>query len=211
MPSNQSVQKKEIRIYIWRNMVAMFLLLFTLMASCTEDATPTAKAVTERDSIPVMTSYGVSKLISDSGIIRYKIIAEEWKVYDRTQPPRQTFEKGIFLEKFDEKFHIELYITADTAYWYNQNLWELRGRVFIKNQKGTKFWTDKLFWNMDQHIVYSDSHMRIVEPDQEIEGDQFRSNEQMTEYYIHNSAAIFPVPEENAPTDSTGIPVTNNE
>lgn len=40
--------------------------------------------VVNRDSLPVMTTRGVSKLITDSGVVRYKIIAEEWRVYDRT-------------------------------------------------------------------------------------------------------------------------------
>ena len=118
--------------------------LLTLIASCNSDKPPIAPAVELRDSIPAMTTYGVSKLISDSGVIRYKLIAEEWKVYDRTNPPRQTFNKGLLMEKFNEQFHIQMYITADTAYWYNQNLWELRGRVTVWNEDGVRFrsmWT----------------------------------------------------------------------
>lgn len=82
-----------------------------------------------------MTTLGVSKLISDSGVIRYKVIAERWDIYDQTKPPRQEFPHGIFLQQFDEKFHVSLYLTADTAYCYNQTLWKLRGRVFARNAK----------------------------------------------------------------------------
>ena len=44
---------------------------------------------------------------------------------------------GIFMEKFDEHFKVAMFLTADTAYWYDQNLWELRGRVEIRKENGT--------------------------------------------------------------------------
>lgn len=167
-----------------------------LLSSCESDKPPIAPAILMRDSIPVMTSYGVSKLISDSGLIRYKIIAEEWKVYDMTQPPRQTFEKGLLLEKFNQHFHIQMYITADTAFWYNQNLWELRGRVCVWNEEGTVFRSDLLYWNMDLHEFYSNRYSYLVTPDREVKGYSFHSNEQMTKYEVNITQAVFPLPEQ---------------
>ena len=72
-----------------------------LTMACSQDEKPTAPALHNRDKLPIMTTTGVSKLISDSGVIRYKLIAEDWKVYDRTKPQKQTFMNGIFMEKFD--------------------------------------------------------------------------------------------------------------
>ena len=69
--------------------------------SCSSDHAAHAPAVSDKDSLPFMQSWGVSTLISDSGVIRYKITAEEWFIYNTTQPPRWTFMKGILLEKFD--------------------------------------------------------------------------------------------------------------
>ena len=46
--------------------------------SCGTEAPPMGNAVYNRDSLPVMITYGVSKLISDSGIVKYKIVSEEW-------------------------------------------------------------------------------------------------------------------------------------
>ena len=111
----------------------MAISLLAALWSCTSDAPPTAAAVRQRDSLPVMTTWGVSKLISDSGVVRYKLIAERWDIYDLTNPPRQEFPHGIFLEQYDDKFNVSLHLTADTAYCYNQTLWKLRGRVFARN------------------------------------------------------------------------------
>ncbi len=162
--------------------------------SCSDEAPPVAAAVGVRDSLPVMVTRGVSKLISDSGIIRYKIVAEEWQVYDLTKPPRQVFPKGLFLERFDEKFNVDLYVTADTAYCYDQNLWELRGRVFVRNIKGNTFSTEELFWDMGKHEIYSHQYIRIVTPEDELEGNSFRSNEPKTDSVANLSRGYIPVP-----------------
>lgn len=169
------------------------LLGMVLVASCESDKPPIAPAIHKRDSIPVMTSYGVSKLISDSGVIRYKIVAEEWKVYDRTNPPRQTFEKGLLLEKFNQTFHVQMYITADTAYWYNQSLWELRGRVCVWNEDGMIFHSELLYWDMNKHEFYSNKYSHLITPDKEIKGHSFHSNEQMTQYEVNITQASFPL------------------
>lgn len=185
------------------------LMLLTCVATgCGSEAPPMGAAVQERDSMPVMTTYGVSKMISDSGVMRYKIVAEEWRVYDKTKPPRQTFPKGIFLTRFDEKLKVDLYITADTAYWYNQNLWEMRGRVFINNLASqTTFATEELFWDMNRHEIYSNKHIHIVKPDEELQGNWFRSDENMNVYHVRRTKGFLPMPgksgeEETQPADS---------
>ena len=109
-------------------------VMLILPFSCTEEEKHHAPAIAEKDSLPFMQSRGISTLISDSGVIRYKIVAEEWNIYNTTNPPKWTFLKGILLEKFDSTFHIDWFVQADTAYCHNQQLWELRGRVVIRNQ-----------------------------------------------------------------------------
>lgn len=172
-----------------------FILAVAAAAGCGNDAPPTAAAIHQRDSLPVMITYGVSKLISDSGVVRYKIIAEEWRVFDKTTPPRQEFPKGIFLQRLDNNFKVDLFITADTAYCYNQNLWKLVGNVYVKNfANGTTFNTSLLFWDMGRHEIYSDRHMHIVTPDRDIQGNWFTANESMTQYHIKQTSGYMPMP-----------------
>lgn len=125
------------------------------------------------------------------------MIAEEWFVYDKKTPTYWSFEKGLFIEKFDEAYHVEAFISCDTAYYYDQRrLWELRGRVFIKNQKGETFKTSLLFWDQAAHRIYSDQYMEIDGEEQDLSGYNFSSNEQMTDYIIHSSKGAFPLEEE---------------
>lgn len=182
-----------------RFLAYLFPLLLTASAvSCGSDAPPEGAAVRNRDSLPVMVSYGVTKLISDSGITRYRILTEEWKVFDKTRPPRQEFVKGVFLQRFDDQMRPNLYITADTAYWYDQNLWKLRGRVRVKNKEnGTLYTSQELFWDMGKHEFYSRVPMRITTPDRDIQGIRFRSDEHLSRYEVIQTKGKVPMPKEH--------------
>lgn len=175
----------------------------TLTIACSHEKQATAPAVRNRDSLPIMSTTGVSKLISDSGVIRYKIIAETWDVYDRTKPQKQVFLNGIFMEKYNEHFKVEMSLTADTAYWYDQNLWELRGRIEIRKSDGLVFKTDELFWDMGKHLVYSHKYVNLQTVKQSLRGVGFRSDEELTNYEVLNSAGSFPMPEGNKQPEDT--------
>ena len=168
------------------------MVLCVSIVACDEQKSHTAPAIYERDSVSMMTSYGINTLISDSGVIKYKIVAERWDVNTVRQPSRWTFEKGIFMEQFDEQFHVEGYIQADTAWYYDQQkLWELRGRVLIRNVNGLVFRSEEFFWDGIRHEFYSHKFSRLVTPERTLEGTYFRSDEHMTHYEVTNSVGSF--------------------
>ena len=172
--------------------MGLVLILLVFLGSCAEVHEHTAPAVNERDSASMMTSYGINTLISDSGVIKYKIVAERWDVNTVKQPSRWTFEKGIFMEQFDEQFHVEGYIQADTAWYYDQQkLWELRGRVYIRNVNGLIFRSEEFFWDGNRHEFYSHKFSRVITPERTLEGTYFRSDEHMTHYEVTNSVGSF--------------------
>ena len=106
----------------------------------------------------MMVSYGVNTLISDSGVIKYKIVTERWDVNTVKQPTRWTFEKGIFLEQFDEKFHVEGYITADTAWYYDQLKLCLLVQLGIQHLMGDAFTLASLW--VDIHVKHTAQQLR---------------------------------------------------
>ena len=78
------------------------IVMLLLLSSCGGKKKAMGEAITERDSLPMMTTLGVTTLISDSGVTRYRVNTEEWSVYDRKK--------------------------ADTAYYYDkERLWKLIG------------------------------------------------------------------------------------
>ena len=168
------------------------LLLFLSFNSCKEQKEHTAPAILEKDSVALMTSYGVNTLISDSGVIKYRIVTEEWEVNENRNPPRWIFDKGLFLEQFDEKFHVQSYIQCDTAYYYTQQkIWELHSRVKILTKDGLKFQSEQLFWDENKHELYSYVFSRLITPERTLQGTYFRSDEKMTKYYVSNTKGSF--------------------
>ena len=167
-------------------------LLATMLWSCEEQKEHIAAPIYERDSMSVMTTYGVNTLISDSGVIKYKIVTERWDVNTVKNPSRWSFEKGVFFEQFDEQLHTVAHIQADTAWYYDQKrLWHLRGRVCIRNNDGLHYESEELFYDGIRHELYSNVFSRVTTPERTMEGTYFLSDEHLRHYTVSNSKGAF--------------------
>lgn len=191
----QQYAKKSLRYRSTTIALGVIVVLF-LLFSCKEETRTAALSTAEADSIAFMSSYGVSTLISDSGRISYKVEAEEWHMYEKRNPPYWAFEKGIYLEKYDDSLRIETTLRSDTAYYYDKlGLWQLFGNVRITTAKGEKIFTHKLFWSSDSGRIYSDSYIKIEQRDQVTEGIGFSSNQDISVWEILNTTGIYPIEE----------------
>lgn len=177
------------------------LLVLLSAISCTSGEVRTQHRGSGKDSLPFMHSVGVSTLISDSGVIRYHLVAEEWDIYTpNNQQATWKFIKGLLMLRLDEDFNVDLYVQADTAYLHGQRTWELRGRVRIRNLQGTIFRTEELYWDLNKHEMWNHAYMTIITPERTLEGTEFRSNEQMTRYSVANSKGDFPMSDADGET-----------
>ncbi|MBQ7361818.1 MAG: LPS export ABC transporter periplasmic protein LptC [Bacteroidaceae bacterium] len=171
---------------------AIVVLFFLL--SCGNEKKNVESCIEEPDSIPYLSTYGVTTLISDSGRISYKIEAEEWHIYEKRRPKYWAFEKGAYLEKYDDSLRVEATIKSDTAYFFSEKkLWKLIGNVDIKNQKGEKFFTDLLYWNQEDGSIYSDKYIKIEQQEQITTGIGFRSNQELTNWEILSTEGIYTI------------------
>lgn len=160
--------------------------------SCKED-NPIATADVDAEHTPTMLTRNVETLISDSGVVRYRIKTPVWYVYDEAEEPCWRFPEGLSLDKFDNFFRREAEVSADSAtYFKNKQVWRLDGNVDISNIMKEKFLTQQLFWDQRQHKLYSDSFIHIETGDKVLEGYGFDSNEQLTRYSIRRVSGIFP-------------------
>lgn len=175
-----------------KDVLICFAVVMLFLLSCTEEKEHTAAAINPRDSVSMMTSYGVNTLISDSGVMKYRVIAEKWEVNTVRNPSRWIFVDGLFLEQYDDKFHTAAYIQCDTAYYFDQlRKWELRGRVSVKTADGLRFSSEELFWDQVNHELYSNKFSHLITPDRELQGSYFRSDERMTHYFVSNTKGSF--------------------
>ncbi|MBR6981349.1 MAG: LPS export ABC transporter periplasmic protein LptC [Prevotella sp.] len=167
-------------------------LLAVFLMACSEEHEHVAPAIYPRDSVSVMISNGVNTLISDSGVVKYRIVAEQWEVNQNKKPSRWIFEKGLFLEQFDLAMHVQSFIQCDTAYYYDTDrLWELRGRVRIHTKNGVKFSSEELFWDERVKEFYSNKFSHVITPDKELKGNRFRSDDKMNKYSVKYTNGYF--------------------
>jgi len=182
--------KSNTYVIVW--ILLFFIFCSSFFSSCDNAKEHTAEAIRDEDSVAMMTSYGINTLISDSGIMRYRIIAERWEVNDNLNPPRWIFSRGLFLEQFDEKFHVETYIQADTAHYYNvKKLWHLWGNVRIRTVDGLRFYSEELYWDQTRHELYSNMYSHLITPERELQGAHFTSDEHMKHYKITDTKGSF--------------------
>lgn len=175
-----------------KSALVALVIIAAVFFSCAEEKEHTAPAINPRDSVSMMTSYGVNTLISDSGVMKYRIIAEKWEVNTVRTPSRWIFIDGLFLEQYDDKFHTAAYIQCDTAYYFDQlRKWELHGRVRVKTADGLRFSSEELYWDQNKHELYSNKFSHLVTPDRELQGAYFRSDERLTHYMISNTKGSF--------------------
>lgn len=170
------------------------IVVLFMLISCSNDKKNVGSPIEEPDSISYLSTYGVTTLISDSGRISYKIEAEEWHIYEKRNPKYWAFEKGAYLEKYDDSLRIEATIKSDTAYFFSDmKLWKLIGNVNIKNQKNERFFTDLLYWDQEKGDIYSDKYIKIEQEDQLTTGIGFRSNQALTNWEILSTEGIYTI------------------
>ena len=179
------------------------VVMFLFFLSCKNKDENLVPFVYDPEVVPTMITDTVTTLISDSGITRYKLVADVWKVFDQAKEPYWFFPEGIYLERFTPDFNIEATVKADTAWYYNtKDLWKLKKNVHVENMKGEQFDSEELYWDQKKERVYSDKYIEIKRGITEIKGYGFESNQSMTDYRIfrpHDGKLPF---SEDVPGDS---------
>lgn len=162
------------------------ILSFFIHISCTHNNTEYIDLPYNPQTIPSLHTDSLTMLISDSGIVRYKVIAGDQQIYDKATNPYYYFPEGVYVEQFDTSLNVVATLKADTAWNFtNQKLWKLKGKVLISNINNETFSTDEVFWDEKEQRVYSDKYIEINRPQKiNLKGLGFTSNQSMTEYKI---------------------------
>lgn len=188
------------------------VMLVLLVASCGKEKTDVVEVAFDPENTYTMKTTDITELISESGIIRYKIIAEEWYSYDKAEEPYWLLPKGGYLERFDSLLNKDASIKADTVFYYTKKgLWKLVGNVEYLSLQGEKFNTEQLFMDEKADKAYSDKYIRVEQEDKIITGIGFESNMSMTKYNVFNSQGSFPVKDTQPDTTTTAadsIPIS---
>lgn len=183
--------------------VSAFLYLLFSVSACNNSKGDALKGQIDTLDFESCTT-GVNTLISDSGVTKYKLVADAWYTYT-TPEKKWYFPQGLYVEQFDTLMTTEASIKADTAYYYeSKQLWYLVGNVHVMSREGEVFDSNSLYWDQKAEEVYSHEYIRIEKPGgQMLEGKYgFKSNQSMTRYTIFSSSGHLDVEDKPLPADS---------
>ncbi|WP_052080430.1 LPS export ABC transporter periplasmic protein LptC [Porphyromonas macacae] len=139
----------------------------------------------------------VSMLVSDSGVVQYKLDAAEWLIYDKPEKKQWLFNKGFYLENFDTLKNVKAMVSSDTAIQYvEKELWELIGHVVIKDLQGNQVYSPHLFWDKKNRNIYSNDSIYIMTPDRILRGNSFWGKDDLSEYTLYESSGIIDINED---------------
>lgn len=174
-----------------RSLLAVIVALLAMVGCAEKEAAP-AKSP-DGNKTPTMITDSVNSFISDSGITRYNIRAPRWLMFDEADEPFWVFPQGLNLDQYDDAMQVNANVVCDSAFYFSRlKLWRLDGNVRVRNIKGDKFLTQQLYWDQNQHKIYSDSFIHIEREAKIIEGYGFTSNEHITSYTIRRPNASLP-------------------
>lgn len=181
---------------ILTTIIVVSILFFTF--ACGKNKNEVISAVEDRSQMPKLHTDDITTLISDSGVTRYRISAPVWDIFDKAEPPYWEFPSGIHLERFDLELNVDANIHSDYAkYFEKDELWFLRGNVDATNLEGERFETERLYWDQKKEKIHSDTIIKITDVTGTIiYGDDFVSNQSLSNYTIRNGRADIILKEE---------------
>lgn len=176
--------------------ILTLLVLIYTTGGCQKEKVEKINAVENRDSIAGLEVSKITTVISDSGITRYRIYTDEWKIYDKAKVSYWEFPKGILFEQFDEQLNIDATFRANYAKYLDKSkLWEFKGKVRAVNLEGKMFETEIMYWDQQEEKVYSDRFVKITLPSEIITSIGFTANQTLTKYTLTDGQGIFPLDE----------------
>ena len=181
------------------NITAAFLaaVMFVLFPACSGKDKKLTEAISENDTLPSMKSLGVTTLISDSGITRFRVNTPEWLVFDKKAKPTWEFPNGIHLEQFDENLEVHSEVSAKKAIYYTElEQWILSDSVYAINVEGEKFESEILYVYQKEDRIFTDKFVKITQEDKIITGIGMESNQRLTKYKVLKPQGIIPLDED---------------
>ena len=136
------------------------------------------------DNIKTEESEDLTIVMSENGRKSYLFKAPLLEGYTLGRDPYREFRKGISITTYqdDSLGNVNAVLVANYAIYYeNRKLWEAKGDVVVTKHDGTRLYTQQLFWNSMTKRIYSNVDTKLVTDTDEIIGEGFESDEEMTQ------------------------------
>ena len=176
---------------------ALLALLLIIHSSCMQNTSEELHEVEEEIERASLSAYDLRTYVTDLGNYRYEFDTPELHQYDNVEEPYVDFPGGLTFRSYDNGGEVvKNKIRCNNAKYYkSKNLWELNNDVEIVTEKGDVLNTEQMYWDTQEHTVYSEKFVKIQSKNQLITGLGFESDDRMSRYEIKHPGGEIEVEE----------------
>lgn len=183
---------------VLKNSAWILLLLAGLLTGCENDI-ERINMITDETEVPTIQGTNIRVIYSDSAKVKVQVLAPTYKRYPTVERPYMEFADGLEVYFYNDSAKIESEIRADyTIYYVEERLWHATGNVVAQQfVSGDALYTDELFWNENEELIYSDSYTRVISEDNTLYGKKgFRSHQNLSNWQLIGSSGTINVQDE---------------
>jgi LPS export ABC transporter protein LptC len=160
---------------------------FAIFISCENDIEK-VNQITRTSDMASMIVNDIETVYSDSGIVKVNLTAPKLLRYEKSENSYDEYPAGLTVNFYDDNLNITGSLTCEYAkYFVEDNLWDARKNVEAKNiNTGEQLNTEKLFWDIEKELIYSDAFVRITTQDEVLLGNGFESDQDFSKWKILN-------------------------
>ena len=169
----------KIKLYQKFNIATIFIV--AMFFSCGNDIKEVQDFLAEKN-LPIGAAKNVHLIHTDSGRVKTILTAPVMHDFsNREDHPYTLFPEGVRLVSFDAKGD-SVILTADYSITFSKtNISEVKDNVSIVNPvEKTKLLTSQLFWDSNEHYIYTEKEFTLITKLDTIHGEGFESNEDLS-------------------------------
>ena len=157
------------------------ILLVAMFFSCGNELKEVQDFLAEKN-LPIGVAKNVFTIQTDSGLVKTKLIAPELHDFsNREDHPYMEFPKGLTVVTYDKKGDSVVLIADYSITYTNTNISEVKNNVNITNYAdSSKLITEQLFWDANEHYIYTEKKFTLITKTDTIHGTGFESNEDLS-------------------------------
>ncbi|MCK5067964.1 MAG: LPS export ABC transporter periplasmic protein LptC [Bacteroidales bacterium] len=180
------------------NFTGILAILALLSGGCENDI-ERINMLTDELETPAVKGTNIKVIYSDSAKVKVQILAPAYQQFPNVERPYMEFIKGLDVYFYDDSLKMESEITADYAIYYiDEHLWHATGNVVARRfDNGDALYTEDLFWDEAEKLIYSDTYTKIHSEDNTLYGSRgFRSHQNLSNWQLIGSSGTIIVEDE---------------
>lgn len=170
-----------------------FIIISLILLSCRDDAKVIKKEFDKSvvENQPSQISYNFSVSFLDSNKKKAYLEAYRARIYDKEKQTKLDSNVNVdFFSKENGEKVSNLKADSVLIDDKTQNMTAMGNVIVVSDTNKTTITTSILKWNDETRKLTSDKYVKIISPDQEIEGIGFESDEQLKNYTIYKVKGV---------------------